>query len=98
MVVAWGGPNSYGEITVPAGLSDVVNVAAGLSFNLALKGDGTVVAWGENTDGQTNVTGGLSNVVAIAGGGGYGRAPGRRFAIRDGQRINSSRLRRHSAG
>ena len=43
-------------------------VAAGAYHSLALKGDGTVVAWGYNNAGQTNVPGGLSNVVAVGGG------------------------------
>jgi alpha-tubulin suppressor-like RCC1 family protein len=34
----------------------------------ALKGDGTVVAWGRNDLGQTNVPAGLNTVVAIAAG------------------------------
>jgi len=62
-VVAWG-DNTYGETNVPAGLSDVVAIAAGGGFNLALQGNGTVVAWGY----ETNVPAGLSNVVAIAAG------------------------------
>ena len=33
---------------------------------MALKQDGTVVAWGRNGDGQTRVPAGLSGVVAIA--------------------------------
>jgi hypothetical protein len=53
---------------VPAGLSNVVAIAAGDSHSLALKADGTVVAWGYNNYGQTNVPAGLSNVAAIAGG------------------------------
>ena len=36
---------------------------------VALKGDGTVVAWGWNYYGQCNVPSGLNNVVAIAAGG-----------------------------
>jgi len=50
-------------------LSNVVAVAGGAYHSLALKSDGTVVAWGYNGDGETNVPPGLSNVVAIAGGG-----------------------------
>jgi len=45
-----------------------VAVAAGNTHNLALKSDGTVVAWGDNGFGQTNVPSGLSNVINIAGG------------------------------
>lgn len=42
-VVAWG-YNGYGEATVPAGLSNVVAVAAGGYNSLALRSDGTVAA------------------------------------------------------
>jgi alpha-tubulin suppressor-like RCC1 family protein len=53
-------------------LSNVVAIAAGTttgqSFSLALKGDGSVVAWGDNRYGQTSVPPGLSNVTAIAAG------------------------------
>src|SRR5678815_5052318 len=44
-VVAWG-DNSYGQSTVPPGLSGVIALAAGGTFSQALKQDGTVVAWG----------------------------------------------------
>jgi hypothetical protein len=52
----------------------VVAVAAGGNHSLALKADGTVVAWGENTDAEGNAAGqsvvplGLANVVAIGAG------------------------------
>jgi hypothetical protein len=46
---------------VPAGLSDAVALAAGAYHSLALKADGTVVAWGSNGDGQTDVPAGLAN-------------------------------------
>jgi alpha-tubulin suppressor-like RCC1 family protein len=41
---------------------------------MALKTDGTVVAWGENGFHQTDVPAGLSNVVAIAAGENFGLA------------------------
>ena len=70
-VVAWGNPGVWGgdrgQATVPAGLSDVVAISAGGLHSLALKADGTVVAWGDNLYGQTNVPSGLTNVLAIAG-------------------------------
>lgn len=50
-------------------LSDVVAISAGWGHSLALKNDGTVVAWGDNTFGQATVPSGLSNVVAVAAGG-----------------------------
>ncbi|HXI73859.1 MAG TPA: hypothetical protein VNN22_26245 [Verrucomicrobiae bacterium] len=82
-VVGWGSDN-YGQATgVPGNLyysngivmlnglilSNVVAIAAGSQHSVALKSDGTVVAWGNNAFGQTNVPSGLSNVIAIALGG-----------------------------
>ncbi|MFN5927759.1 MAG: RCC1 domain-containing protein, partial [Roseiflexaceae bacterium] len=46
----------------------------GGSHSLALKANGTVVAWGLNSSGQSNVPSGLSNVVAIAAGGSHSLA------------------------
>jgi alpha-tubulin suppressor-like RCC1 family protein len=66
-VIAWG-YDSDGQTNVPAGLTDVVAVAAGDYHSLALRRNGTVVAWGRNWDGECNVPPGLSNVVAITGG------------------------------
>ncbi|MDB6024944.1 MAG: hypothetical protein JWM68_1167 [Verrucomicrobiales bacterium] len=42
-------------------------LAGGGNHNVALKSDGTVVAWGNSADGRTN-TAGLSNVVDVAAG------------------------------
>ena len=39
------------QVTIP-GLTNVVAIAAGLDFSLALKADGTVVGWGDNAFGQ----------------------------------------------
>jgi formylglycine-generating enzyme required for sulfatase activity len=66
-VVAWG-YNFTGQNNVPTGLTNVVQVAAGSSYTVALKSDGTVVAWGYNGDGQCNVPAGLTNVVQVAAG------------------------------
>lgn len=52
----------------PTAASGVVAIAAGLSHGIALKEDGTVVAWGSNEAGQCNVPADLSRVVAIAAG------------------------------
>ncbi len=74
--MAWG-DNSDGQSSVPAGLSGVIAIAAGGYHSLALKQDGTVVAWGAGGPGQTTgfhdwgqatVPTGLRGVVAIAGG------------------------------
>jgi hypothetical protein len=67
-VVAWGqyyNGSGFVPMFVPAGLTNVVAVAADDTHNLALKGDGTMVAWGY---GPTNVPAELTNVVAIATG------------------------------
>jgi hypothetical protein len=60
---------------VPAGLNQVTAVAAGNSFTLALKQDGSVQAWGDNSYGQTNVPAGAqSGVLAIAANSGHALA------------------------
>jgi hypothetical protein len=76
--------NQYTNDSRPApvyGLKHAIAVAAGRSFAIALKGDGTVWGWGANYDGElgdgsaeqtTDIAApiiGLSNIVAIAGGG-----------------------------
>ena len=66
-VLAWG-DNSYGQINVPAGLSNVTAIADGDNFCLTLKSDGTIVGWGDNGYGQASSPPGLSNVVAISAG------------------------------
>lgn len=51
-VFTWGSQTTYGDATPPAGLSNVVAVAAGYDHSIALKKDGTVVGWGFDEDGQ----------------------------------------------
>lgn len=78
-VVAWGkpwpqggalgGPGlNVGQDVVPEGLSNVVAIAAGHFFSLALKADGTVVHWGSNIHGEGDVPSDLRNVTAIGAG------------------------------
>ncbi|MFO1475722.1 MAG: hypothetical protein U1F98_03605 [Verrucomicrobiota bacterium] len=70
-VFSWG-VNTYGLFTgltkVPAGLSNVVAVAEGLNHSLALRENGSVVAWGNVLASQTPV---LTDGVAIAAGDDY---------------------------
>ena len=67
-VTAWANyQSSYGESNVSALSNSVVTaIAAGYQDTLALKSDGTVLAWGYNASGETNVPAGLNNVTAIA--------------------------------
>ena len=72
-VIAWDagvccGFHGYNETNVPPDLTKAIAIAAGGSHSLALRNNGTVIAWGNNTYGQTNVPASLSNVVAIAAG------------------------------
>ena len=66
-VVAWGN-NSYGQLDIPPGLTNVVHVAAGYYHSVAVRYDGTVVAWGLNNYGQADVPVGLQNVVRVSAG------------------------------
>lgn len=52
----------------PAGISDITQIAAGKTHVLALKKDGSVVAWGLNEHGQTNTAQVQKNIIAIAAG------------------------------
>lgn len=78
-VVAWGAgftntstnfevSPEFGQSIIPAGLNDVISVVGGGFHTLALKSDGTVVAWGMNTTGQIDVPVGLNHVTAISAG------------------------------
>ena len=70
-VAAWGDGRAPAQVLLPPpGLSNVVAIAASSSFALALKTDGTVVAWGATP--ATNVPPNLTNIVAIAAGSSFG--------------------------
>jgi hypothetical protein len=58
----------YGQTNTPANLSGVEAIAAGGDHCLALKSNGTVVAWGYNYYGQTDVPPDLTNAVAVSAG------------------------------
>jgi alpha-tubulin suppressor-like RCC1 family protein len=73
-VVGWGS-NYFGQATPPPFLNHGFSgVAAGFDHSLALRGDGTVAAWGRNAEYQALVPPALTNaatanVQAIAAGG-----------------------------
>jgi hypothetical protein len=72
-VVAWGS-NASGQCDVPAGMTEVIEIAGGgwyfptdqRGHSAALLRDGTVRAWGSNQYGQCNVPPTLSAVTQIA--------------------------------
>jgi hypothetical protein len=67
-IVAWGFNGSLNTgVLIPPGLTSVRAIAAGEMHDLALRSDGTVVAWGDNSYNQLSVPADLTNVVAIAG-------------------------------
>jgi hypothetical protein len=65
-VEAWGSDDTWGQCDVPAGLTNAVAVAAGLGHSLALRADGTVLAWGNNSDGQCQTPAYAGTLVAIS--------------------------------
>src|SRR5262245_51653315 len=64
-VATWGNNEFRSAGNLPAGLTDVVDVAAGFSHFLALRSNGTVVGWPASSP---LPPGGLSSVVGIAAG------------------------------
>ena len=64
-LTAWG-ENGFGATMTPPGATNLLAVAAGVDFSLALKADGTLLAWGNDTQGEVSGTANISNAVAIA--------------------------------
>ena len=62
------GDDSVGQCDVPFGLTNALQMAAGRGQSLALKTDGTVVAWGANFYGQGVVPTNLPSVAMISAG------------------------------
>ena len=78
---------------MPGGLTDPIAIATGGDHGLAVKADGTVVAWGCGFNfGQCNVPGGLAGVTGVAGSLGHSLAlKGRRDRRRLGLRSSLNR-------
>lgn len=67
--VALWGDNTYNQSLLPNRLDNVKAIAAGARHSLALKSDGTVVAWGQTDNGGADlIPAGLTGVKAIAAG------------------------------
>src|SRR5439155_16461825 len=62
--------SSWGSRLLPnlASRTKLTSIAGGGTHNLALKEDGSVIAWGESCYGQSTVPADLSNVVSVAAG------------------------------
>ena len=66
-VVVYDDPYARPVLISGQALSNVTAIAGGDGYHVALKRDGTVVAWSGNDDWQIAAPRGLSNVTAIAG-------------------------------
>jgi hypothetical protein len=64
--VAWGQDDEGQVSNTPAG-TDFVAVSAGLFYSVALRADGSLVAWGDNLWGQTSIPSGTDFVSVSAG-------------------------------
>jgi hypothetical protein len=67
--IAVAGDNTVGQLSVAASATNAIAIAAGDWHSLALKADGTVVAWGDNSWGQCNIPANLTGVAAVGAGG-----------------------------
>lgn len=54
-----------GGITPPEGLTNVVQITSGNGCEVALKTDGTLLAWGNTDKGRINLPPGLSSIVQV---------------------------------
>jgi hypothetical protein len=63
-----------GAVIGPAGLGNVVGIAAGEFHSLAIISDGTVAAWGKSAGGECTPPAGLSGVSKVAAGSNYSLA------------------------
>jgi hypothetical protein len=58
--------NNYGQTVLPAGVSNVVALAAGDGHSVVLKADGTLISWGYSGYGLANIPAPCTNVAAIS--------------------------------
>jgi alpha-tubulin suppressor-like RCC1 family protein len=66
-VAAWG-QNQQGQTDLPVGLTNVVAVAGGGNFSLALNRNGSVVVWGDASPFEIEVLENLADVISISAG------------------------------
>jgi len=51
---------------IPTGLNNVIGIGCGFSHSLALKYDGSIIAWRSNYHGQCTIPIGLEDVIGIS--------------------------------
>jgi hypothetical protein len=62
------GLNQHGQITIPAEAADAIAVDAGREFSMAIRPNGSLVAWGNNSDGRALPPANLGNIVSLSSG------------------------------
>jgi len=66
-VFAWG-DDLYAQTNLPAGLTNVVALAAGANHTLALRSDGKVIGWGDDSAHQVSLAPGITKAIALGAG------------------------------
>ena len=74
VVRAWGGGRWASHPNYSSGLTNVVAVAAAFVESIALRADGTVIAWADDNNNPIYESAGLTNIISISAGR-YGSAP-----------------------
>lgn len=72
-ITVWGTP-AYNDDLVPIGATNILAIAGGGYFSLALKADRKLIGWGKNNYGETTIPADLTNVIALAAGGNHALA------------------------
>jgi hypothetical protein len=66
-LAAWG-DDTFEQVSLTPDTNDFVAISAGCGFNLALKDDGSIRAWGDDSEDQCGVPDGNSFTAVSAGG------------------------------
>lgn len=69
-VIGWGTSQNLPPLP-PTGLSNIIGIAAGDAYGMALRSDGKVFTWGWNEYGPISVPASATNIVAISSGRGH---------------------------
>lgn len=62
------GLNQFGQVSIPSATTNAIAVESGRDFSVAIKANGSLVAWGNNSDGRATIPAGLGSVVSISSG------------------------------